>query len=69
VPAGADLIVPLANGQPVAVLDALEANATNLEGVRIHQMHALVERPYIRGEFGNHLRQVSYFLAPATRPS
>jgi acyl-CoA hydrolase len=65
----ADLIVPLANGEPVAVLDALEANAARLDGVRIHQMHALAERAYIRGEFGNHLRHVSYFLSPATRPS
>ena len=69
VPSGADLIVPLANGEPVALLDALEANADRLEAVRIHQMHALVERPYIRGELGDHLRHVSYFLAPATRPS
>ncbi len=66
---GADLIFPLANGEPVAVLDALEANASDLEGVRVHQMHALTERPYIRGEFGDHLRHVSYFLSPATRPA
>jgi hypothetical protein len=33
----ADLIVPLANGEPVALLGALEANAANLDGVRIHQ--------------------------------
>ena len=65
----ADVIVALANGEPVAVLDCMEANAASLEGVRVHQMHALVERAYIRGEFGGHLRHVSYFLAPATRPS
>jgi acyl-CoA hydrolase len=65
----ADIIVPLANGEPVAVLDAMEARATNLDGVRVHQMHALAERAYIRGELGSHLRHVSYFLAPATRPS
>ncbi len=65
----ADVIVPLANGEPVAVLDAMEANAGRLDGVRIHQMHALVERPYIRGELGSRMRHVSYFLAPATRPS
>jgi hypothetical protein len=44
-PKGADVIVPLANGEPVAVLDAMEANAAGLVAVRIHQMHALVERP------------------------
>jgi len=64
---GADLIIPLANGEPVAVLDALEANADDLEGVRVHQMHALEERAYIRGEFGDRLRHVSYFLSGATR--
>jgi malate dehydrogenase (oxaloacetate-decarboxylating) len=30
-------------------------------------MHALRERRYINGEFGDHLRYVSYFLAPASR--
>jgi acyl-CoA hydrolase len=64
---GADLVAPLANGEPVAILDALEANADQLEGVRVHQMHALSERAYIRGEFGDRLRHVSYFLSPATR--
>ena len=63
----ADLIVPLANGEPVVLLDTLEANASRLEGVRVHQMHALRARPYIRGECGDHLRHVSYFLSPATR--
>jgi acyl-CoA hydrolase len=63
----ADLIVPLANGEPVALLDALEAGNERLEGVRIHQMHVLHERPYIHGAFGDRLRHVSYFLSAATR--
>lgn len=67
VPPGADLILPLANGEPVAVLDALEANHERLERVRLHQMHALRDRAYIRGECGDHLRHVSYFLSGATR--
>ena len=46
----------------------LEAHASDLQGVRIHQMHALDERAYIRGEFGDHLRHVSYFLSPADPP-
>jgi acyl-CoA hydrolase len=66
---GADVIVPLANGEPPAILDAMETNAEGLDGVRIHQMHALTERAYIRGELGDHLRHVSYFLSPATRPA
>ncbi len=67
----ADLIVPLANGEPVSVIDALEAAAAagELEGVRIHQMHALHDRPHIRGELGDRLRHVSYFLSPVTRPA
>jgi acyl-CoA hydrolase len=64
---GADVIVPLANGEPVAVIDALEQNYEQLERVRVHQMHALHERPYMHGECGDHLRHVSYFLSEATR--
>jgi acyl-CoA hydrolase len=64
---GADIIMPNANGEPVQVVDALEEHADELSGVRIHQMHALRERRYINGEFGDHLRYVSYFLAPASR--
>jgi acyl-CoA hydrolase len=67
VSAYADVIVPLANGEPPTVLDVLEQHQASLVGVRIHQMHALQERPYIRGEFGGRLRHVSYFLSPATR--
>lgn len=67
IPAGADVIVPMANGEPVGLLDALEANADRLQGVRVHQMHALHERPYFHGEHGDRLRHVSYFLSPATR--
>jgi acyl-CoA hydrolase len=57
----------MANGEPVALVDALEANHERLEDVRLHQMHALHERPYIHGEYAPRLRHVSYFLAPATR--
>jgi acyl-CoA hydrolase len=64
---GADLIMPNANGEPAKVVDALEDNADRLEGVRIHQMHALRERRYINGDFGDRLRYISYFLAPASR--
>ena len=66
---GADLIVPLANGEPVSVLDALEANAAGLTGVRVHQMHALHDRPYLHGSMRDHLLHVSYFLSPVTRPA
>jgi acyl-CoA hydrolase len=64
----ADLIVPLANGEPVMLLDAIEAAADGLDGVRVHQMHALRDRPYLHGQFGDRLRHVSYFLSHVTRP-
>jgi acyl-CoA hydrolase len=67
VPPGADVIVPMANGEPVALVDVLEACHERLEDVRLHQMHALHERPYLHGACAPHLRHVSYFLAPATR--
>src|SRR3954463_14914868 len=67
VPPPAHLVVPLANGEPGALLDALEEQHERLDRVRVHQMHALRERPYIRGELGDHLRHVSYFLSEATR--
>ena len=65
---GADLIVPLANGEPVALLDAIEAHADHLHGVNVHQMHALHDRRYLHGAFGDRLRHVSYFLSHVTRP-
>jgi acyl-CoA hydrolase len=65
---GADLIVPLANGEPVTLLDAVEDAADELLGVRIHQMHTLHDRLYLHGKFGDHLHHVSYFLSHVTRP-
>jgi acyl-CoA hydrolase len=61
------VIVPLANGEPVGLLDTLEEHNERLEGVRVHQMHAMHERPYIHGAYGDRLRHVSYFLSSATR--
>ena len=67
---GANVIVPLANGEPVTVLDALEeaAAAGALDGVRVHQMHALHDRAYLTGAYSDRLRHVSYFLSAVTRP-
>jgi len=64
---GTDIIVPMANGEPMALLDAVEANASNLRGVRVHQMHALHDRDYLDGRWGDNLRHISYFLSPVTR--
>jgi acyl-CoA hydrolase len=67
-----DIIVPLANGEPVSLLDAIEAAAERepdrFTAVRVHQMHNLHDRPYLHGAFGDRLRHVSYFLSHVTRP-
>jgi acyl-CoA hydrolase len=67
----ADLIVPLANGEPVSLVDALEAGAEagRFRGVRVHQMHALHDRPYLHGTLRDRLLHVSYFLSSVTRPA
>lgn len=65
----ADLIVPIANGEPVTLLNAIEAEAANLTGVRVHQMHALHDRPSLHGAFGDRLRHIAYFLSHITRPA
>lgn len=64
---GTELIVPIANGEPVTVLDAVEKAADRLDGVRVHQMHVLHDRPYLHDAFAGRLRHVSYFLSPITR--
>ena len=63
-----DIIVPLANGEPATLLDVIDLSAGVLTGVRVHQMHALRDRPYMHGVYGDHLRHVSYFLSHVTRP-
>lgn len=69
---GTQIIMPLANGEPTAVLDAIEAAAASgdprIDEVRVLQMHALHDRAYLRGEFGTRLRHISYFLSHVTRP-
>jgi acyl-CoA hydrolase len=68
---GRQLIVPLGNGEPTAVLDALEDAARSgdarVNGSSVHQMHAIHERDYMSRAFDNRLTHTSYFLSPATR--
>jgi acyl-CoA hydrolase len=66
---GADLIVPLANGEPRTLIETLDAHANELTNVRVHQMHASYDHPYIHNAYGDHLHHVSYFLSPVTRPA
>jgi acyl-CoA hydrolase len=69
---GTQIIVPLGNGEPTAVIDAIEAAARaddpRIDGVRVHQMHAIHDRAYLRGEFGGRFKHISYFLSHVTRP-
>ena len=67
VPPQADLIVAMAAGEPPTLVEALESGVGGLESVRVHQMHASHEYAYIRGELGDRLTHVSYFLSGATR--
>jgi acyl-CoA hydrolase len=68
-PADCDIVVPIANGEPISLLDELEARADRLQGVRVHQMHALRDRPYLHGAHRGRLEHVSWFLSPVTRPA
>lgn len=63
----ADIIIPIANGEPHRLLDILEENHAKLVNVKIHQLLALRERGYMLGETSGHLSHVSYFLSGATR--
>lgn len=69
---GTQIVVPLANGEPLTLLDTIEAAAAagdpRLDEVRVHQMHALHDRAYLRGEYGTRLKHISYFLSHVTRP-
>jgi acyl-CoA hydrolase len=68
-PDSADIVVPIANGEPVQLLNELEARADQLTNVRLHQMHALRDRPYLHGTHQGHLEHVSWFLSHVTRPA
>jgi len=61
-----DVVVPLANGEPDALMRAVDGSGARLRDVRIHQMHALRDRAAIRGELPG-VRHVAYFLSPVTR--
>ncbi len=62
-----NLIVPIATGEPVGLLDEIERRADSLHGVLVHQMHALHDRGYLHGVHHGHLDHVSYFLSEHTR--
>jgi hypothetical protein len=55
---GSDLIVQPAHAEPVTVLDAIEAAASELERVSVHQALPVHDRPYHAGAFGDRLRTI-----------
>jgi acyl-CoA hydrolase len=63
------VIVPLAAGEPVTIIDAIQRAAPDLTGVTVHQMYGLHDWPFIHGEKRRHLDCLSYFLSPVTRPA
>jgi acyl-CoA hydrolase len=60
---GSELIVGVANAEPVTVIDAIEAAADRLDAVRVHRMLPVRDRRYIDGDLPN-LHHVSWFLSP-----
>ncbi|HZP28015.1 MAG TPA: acetyl-CoA hydrolase/transferase C-terminal domain-containing protein [Acidimicrobiia bacterium] len=64
---GTNVIVPLAAGEPVTVVDAIERAADRLDRVTVHQMHGLHDRPFLHGCHTGRLEYLSYFLSPVTR--
>ena len=64
---GMHIIVPLAAGEPVTVIDAIQRAADRLERVTVHQMHGLHDRPFLHGSHRGRLDYRSYFLSPVTR--
>jgi len=61
-----NVVVPTANGEPVTVIDALVAQAADLQGVRIHQVFGIRPRDFSTID-ARQLRYVSYFLSAALR--
>jgi acyl-CoA hydrolase len=60
---GTELIVGVANAEPVTVIDAIEAACERLDAVRLHRMLPVRGRRYIEGEVPD-LHHVSWFLGP-----
>ncbi|HHU45532.1 MAG TPA: acetyl-CoA hydrolase/transferase family protein [Actinomycetales bacterium] len=64
---GTKLLVPIAAGEPPALLDALDANAEQLENVQVIQMLGAGSRAYQRGEYPGKLESADLFLGGETR--
>src|SRR5438045_1545504 len=66
---GSAIIVPIANGEPVSLIAALDDRGGGVHGLTVHQMHAVHDHPYLHAVHGDRLRHISYFLSHITRPA
>ena len=66
---GSAIIVPIANGEPVSLISALDDRGGSVQQLTVHQMHALHDHPYLHAVHGDRLRHMSYFLSHVTRPA
>ena len=66
---GTAIIIPVANGEPMSLVAALDERGDDIRDVTVHQMHALYDHPYLHGAHGDRLRHMSYFLSHITRPA
>jgi acyl-CoA hydrolase len=66
---GSAIIVPIANGEPLSLISALDDRGDRVEGLTVHQMHALHDHRYLHAVHGDRLRHISYFLSHITRPA
>lgn len=67
IPDDADIIIPIGNGEPNELLNAIDQDATRFRGVHIHQMLELRDRGYINGLYPEHVRYTSYFMGAFAR--
>lgn len=61
IPDNADIIIPLGNGEPDAILTAIDEQPERFSSLRIHQMLELKERKYMHGVYP-HIRYITYFM-------
>src|SRR5688500_11925930 len=66
---GSAIIVPIVNGEPVSLISAIDERGDRVQGLTVHQMHALHDHPYLHAVHGDRLRHMSYFLSHITRPA
>jgi acyl-CoA hydrolase len=66
IPDDSDLIIPLANGEPDAILTLIDEHPEHYASLRIHQMLELNERKYMQG-LSPGITYFSYFMSQFAR--